>query len=978
MTRSRTLLAALAAICVFALVVVIATLVKSHIARQPESRRHDTARSDTAGSSHTATLTSHDSFSDDASSQREPPPEPNVFGTVVDQEGNPVEGARVTACHLVPYLGTEMSRKAMEGYDLGPEPEENDVRESVDESDTSSDTAREEPKAGPPWGMSPECLTDEEGRFALHVCDKLWYELSAGKGERESRARVFHEPQEGIRFVLYGKDALSSIALRVLDADTREPITRFTVTTSWLSREPWGEDTRLLRAVVQSENGEVCLEDVKGYVLSGMSIDAEGYVPYLAWGSDPAYVRTGLTVGLCRSTQLTGRVVWASSGDPVVGVGVRVDGRTPETRQACGFGDTPGPCLTDTEGEFSMSPVPAGRVVVSAYDASQGTFGGIADQSALVEKNLVLPPGQTTNVILELPGIPGGTSGHLSGRLADRETGEPAARVELCLESDAPPVGGSADAPGNPLTTTSDSDGAFSFDEVPLHEYRLRVIDYTYMLAENEWFCLRPGERIEGAVFELAKAARVEGHVTHASGAPAQAEVDCPSAETFGGRTDEEGYYSFDRVIPGRTLMSCTEMTRYVEIGDRLVDIPPGETTRVDFVVPETYTVAGRVTVAGAVVEDSEYRLASRLADTDVGEGFIELDGSEEYGGRFVLEDVPPGRYTLYATMKIRDSLDELVASMPVDVQAADVEVELKLPCICISGRVLDAASSEPVPGINVTIWREHAFGDPAPGGVDVQPSGAVSVFTDQDTGTYTIGPLGDGRYAVTASDDKYGAGYAEVHIVDGKLIGDPDIRLRPACEVRFSAGPTPPGAEIGFVEVTVRDTSGALVTSTWTGATMSTMFRSPSEHDELVLGYLVPGHYVLEADSPFAAWQSVQLEVSPDGKNLVEFRLPLGETLAVEVTNAGGKPVSGAIPDIKDALGRSRTGHIGHVESDWHVSLDNASNSKGLTRIEHLLPGTYTLTVRAAGYRTAEQQVTVLDADETRVKIVLERLPDE
>jgi len=35
-------------------------------------------------------------------------------------------------------------------------------------------------------------------------------------------------------------------------------------------------------------------------------------------------------------------------------------------------------------------------------------------------------------------------------------------------------------------------------------------------------------------------------------------------------------------------------------------------------------------------------------------------------------------------------------------------------------------------------------------------------------------------------------------------------------------------------------------------------------------------------------------------------------------------------------------------------------------------------LTVQAAGYRTAEQQVEVLDADETRVKVVLERLQDE
>ena len=954
MTQNRALIAVPAfVVLVIAAVILVVTSQNRSSAPPPEGGR----RSDT---SHGPSVRAPrpDSDEEDGFGENEGQPEPNVTGVVVDEEGRPVEGALVTARHLVPYLTTEMSRKAMrEGYDFGPEPES--------ENDAS------------PWGMFPECRTGKDGRFALHACDELWYELTIKKEGLRSPARVFREPQEGIRLVLYGRDSLDSIVLRVGDADTGEPITRFTVTSGWLSREPWGEDTKILRTAVHDENGELRLEEVGGYVLSGMSVHAEGYVPYGAWGSDG---RTRVAVRLCKTAELTGKVVWASSGDPVAGVVIEIDGRTPETREACSFRADYTPYSTDADGAFSISPVPAGRVVVSAYEAPQGTFGGWAnDRSMLVEKDLVLPPGQTTSVVLKIPGAPRGASGYLSGRLVDRETGDPVGGIQVSLASDVPSsggdFGGDAESSTETLTTKSDTNGAFSFDEVPLHNYGLRVVDDTYVLAGNDWFRLEPGERIEGAVFKLARSGRVEGRVTHPSGAPAQAKVSCSLADAFGGGTDEEGYYSFNRVVPGRALISCTEMTDYVDLGDRFVDIRPGETTRVDFVVPETYTLSGKVTVAGATIEDSEYRLLSRLADTDQAVGFVEMHGWEEHGGRFVFEDVPPGKYTVYATMKTRDSLSELVASVPVDVVAADVEVELELPCICISGRVLDAASGQPIPGIAVTIWREQPFGDPPAGGVDVQPAEAVSVFTDQDSGTYTIGALGNGRYAITVSDDEHGAGHAEIDIVDGKLIGDPDIWLKPACEVRCSVGSTQPDAELGFVLVTVRDITDTLVTRTWI---KPSMFRSLSEHDEFVVGYLASGHYVLEAVSVFAAWQRVELEVTENGKNLVEFRLPTGKTLVIEATDLAGKPVPGAIPDIKDTSGRSRMRYLGHFESDREVSLHGASDGQGITRIEHLLPGSYTLTVQAAGCRTTEQQVEVLDAEETGVKVVLERVREE
>jgi hypothetical protein len=272
-----------------------------------------------------------------------------------------------------------------------------------------------------------------------------------------------------------------------------------------------------------------------------------------------------------------------------------------------------------------------------------------------------------------------------------------------------------------------------------------------------------------------------------------------------------------------------------------------------------------------------------------------------------------------------------------------------------------------------ISIRREQSFSDPAEGKADVEVLDRI--FADPYTGSYTFGPLGDGRYVVTASKDEYGAEHAEVDVVDGRMIGEADVRLPTGYEVQCTVASAQPGTPLSELIVTVRDAAQAVVARTYVNAGSDGAF---SDYDEFIVGHLAPGSYTLEAVSPTTAWQSMELDVTEHGKNLVEFRLPAGRTLVAEATDATGNPVVGAIPEIKDALGRNRLWRTGNYAHDWGVAVQSASDGKGLTRLEHLLPGTYTLTVRAAGYRTAEQQVTVLDADETRVKVVLERVEDE
>ncbi len=993
MSRPRALLIALAAICILALVVVTTTLIDTRISSGPEPSQRDAARRDITDTTRPAASTSRDWFAEDTADQRQPPPEPNVTGIVVDETGTPVEGVCVSACHLAPYLATPLNTEGLENrYDFGPRIDPRD-----DPTEPESDTevggfGRADPgemgflidadlgggvqevRVGPPWGKCPQCLTDENGWFALRVCDKLWYGLVVEKEGCAGPVRVFREPQEGICLVLYGP---GSIVGRVVDADTGDPVMHFTATLTWTSSDaatPTGfggfdeEDLKEERITVDGTHGEFRFDEVQSRAC-WLEVEADGYVSVTQMVQPVMGVSMRLVVRLCRSARLTGRVIWASSGDPVPETGVVVKGRRLRASAEYWFGGMSPRGLPDKEGAFSMSQLLAGRVKVSVARLSQSGFGPILAEVPLVERELVLPPGETTDVTLKVAD----QKASVNGRVVTSEDGGPVENVQVSLD---PPFWGfdgtSVEEPGEPMTTKTDGNGAFRFPDVPSADYRLRVLHEQYVVTEGHTLRVKPGESVEGVVIELVRPARVEGRVTDASGRPAKVIVSCCLAESGGVWTDEAGKYSFERVKPGCALLSCRKGYDRDGLVTRFVDIPPGQTVRVDVVLPETYTVSGRTTVAEAMVEDGLYQLLPLPAGTDPSSGFVARDGWKEEGGRFRFDNVPPGKYTLFARFNAYPQ-GTLAASMPVEVVATDVELELELPTGMITGHVLDRDTGKPVLYAMVSIRREQIFGDPAKGKVDVEI--VAPIWTDPYAGSYTFGPLGDGRYAITASKDDYGVGRAEVDVVGGKMIGDADLWLSAGHEVRCTIASAQPDAPVSEVIVTLRDPTQALVTRTYLNAGSD---GALSKYEEYVIGCLSPGDYVLEAVSSTTAWQRVELTVTARGKNLVKLRLPAGKTLVTELTDPAGKPVAGAIADIKDALGRDRLWRTGYYERDWGLSIHSASDGHGITRIEHLLPGTYTLTVRAAGYETAEQQVEVLDADETRVKVVLQRLQDE
>ena len=518
----------------------------------------------------------------------------------------------------------------------------------------------------------------------------------------------------------------------------------------------------------------------------------------------------------------------------------------------------------------------------------------------------------------------------------------------------------------NQLTTESDSEGRFEFANVDQGTYELATSDSNYVGKEQSTIRLKSGETVENLVLELDAWGRLVGSVRDATGEPIKTRVSCSADTGWTYETDDKGNYEFERVVPGHATVCCGLPGTEELLAKRLIEIAPGTTTRADFLLPETYSIMGRITIADVPIQSAIVQLYSDLSAADltvwvIGDPYDHMKEVDNEG-RFRIENVPPGKYTLFAEI---GSCSALIVRRPLEVVSSDVEVMLELPTGVITGRVLDAETGEPVPRAFVFVRKVQEFPETTECAENVKP--IMWAQTDPYHGSYTFPALNDGRYVITTLRDEYDFGRVEIDVVEGKQVGTGDILLSDGCQVRCRVATEQADAAASNVTVTVRDSSQGLVTIAW---------PSPhSEFDECFIGCLLPGEYVLEADSETTAWQRKELTVVEGARNVLDFRLPEGETLVVKVRDAAGEPVHGAIPNIKDALGRTRLWRTGRYEEDWNLAIQSASDGQGVTRIEHLLPGTYSLTVEAAGYKSAKQSVEIREGAAVEIEVRLERL---
>jgi len=345
-------------------------------------------------------------------------PGQRVAGVVLDEDGEPLPGARITP----------------ESAGFG---------------------------GGAPRFVGADTTSDEDGRFRLEalredrVVLRVWAEGCS----------VLEQPvTAGSTDVVLRPKRAGRLAGRVVDGATGKPVQAFVV--RFVAPEAAPSEPKLSGYGVEWSQTGMSFVGTDGYwtsgseplemgAVTGVEVSSPGYavaqVGHAVVMRDPA--PDAILVELVSGTRLTGFVIDAATGAPLPGARVRrfTDGDPASTQRY-----VPDPeCVaeTDANGHFTMERVPSGFM----YLFADGTSLPLAIDGPFEVRSGAGSIERTVEV---------GTGGRLTGRLLGGD-GQALADEKVCLYA--------LDLPGDGprLEATTDADGAYAFDGLVPGPYHL-------------------------------------------------------------------------------------------------------------------------------------------------------------------------------------------------------------------------------------------------------------------------------------------------------------------------------------------------------------------------------------------------------------------------------------------------------------------------------------------------------------------------
>lgn len=371
-----------------------------------------------------------------------------------------------------------------------------------------------------------------------------------------------------------------------------------------------------------------------------------------------------------------------------------------------------------------------------------------------------------------------------------------------------------------------------------------------------------------------------------------------------------------------------------------------------------TLTLGAPTTLAGEVVDAKGRGIAgatvqilrdgSRGGSFDLRRALFELDGPStplaagrvDGDGRFLIEDIPPGRYVLRVSARGYATRFKQGVLVTIDENSSAVRVVLDAGA-GFEGRVMDGA------GNGLAGGRVIAAAMP---GSKMLRFDRVEVGTQAD-GSYRIDTLVPGmRYALEAWAEghaptvRYIEVGSEVRKLDWKLEGSGRVEGRvlddesgagiPDCQVTLLAGPITGISPVS----TVTDEAGGFV--------LPYVNAGP-----VILFAAAAAGYQANDEMNFASVRGMR--VASGETTWIEWRLRPGGAVEGRVTSDGGSPVPYASVALVDRdAGRRR----------WSSELTAMSDAQGAYKVVGVRPGEYDIRVSAPGYAPAS------DGKETHV----------
>ena len=378
----------------------------------------------------------------------------------------------------------------------------------------------------------------------------------------------------------------------------------------------------------------------------------------------------------------------ATTGEPVAATTVQIG---------------PFEVLTDESGGFEIADVPQGDANIVArkqlFEAAMMTVHVAAMQVTQVQVDIVPI-----------------TYGDLVVVVTDASSGVPISSGLVRLAGD--------------FSGETDAQGRIRFEKVPAGDGVVSASKHAY-ISGQESYRLEPGTQIERTIsLQPVTVGTVAGVVRSAQDAAPIA----GATVTIGSRTvetDASGRFEFDDIVAGTTNISVAKPV--FEAGSASAEVVAAERVTVEIALePITYgSIEGVVVDAmtSQPIADVVIAVAAQNTRTDA-------------SGKFVLERVNAGEIGLSANKRVYEQVVDRFTLAPAETSTR----RIALPPITwgdVQGRVVDADTGAPLPGVDVVLGaksvRTDAAGRFGPERVDAGPMTASARRASYESGGASI-----------------------------------------------------------------------------------------------------------------------------------------------------------------------------------------------------------------------------------------------
>jgi protocatechuate 3,4-dioxygenase beta subunit len=462
-------------------------------------------------------------------------------------------------------------------------------------------------------------------------------------------------------------------------------------------------------------------------------------------------------------------------------------------------------------------------------------------------------------------------------------------------------------------------DGSFTLSGVPDGTYRIGAEKEGYARSEGE--NLTVSSNVSGVEVRLSTGGAIVGRLSGLDFAElSQVRVWADADEFRPGRVLPDSSYRLENVEPGEHRVYAS--LRGERQTEGRVTLEPGEPeVRLDLEFGEGYLLTGRVLRNGEAVPGGNVALGGPGV---AGRPWAKTD----HEGRFRYEGLEAGTYDL----TVIDSRGQSSHKKTVEL-TRDLDVELELVAVTLTGRVVDSSDKQPLSGARVKLLPPR--GGEVGGGSFFKPD----VVTDS-RGVFRLSDVPGGSWRVQAVLDGYSPGEQSIEVDAGSAAAELEFALQATegvtLQVVLASGRPP-----NYVRAAVLDPAGQVIAQSTYPA---------GEEGRLRLAIVPAGSWDLVLDADGSA--PVTLPVTSPGQ-AGRVVLPLPGVLDLKVPALQDARV-GARLTLTDQNGKP-------FRTAYGESLTSFDLEAGALKLQRLSPGTWKLDVKADDGRTWSGTATIV-----------------